>query len=511
LFLTLLLLNAAWSADTFQNQTFYYGDIHFQTGASGDGGASDMEGTCDEGDCGAIADITATALAAGLDFLAVTDHANGPNGANAYDFNEVLHEVLSAHVEGEFVVLPGAEFCCWQEEAGGPGHRNIYFFEDADFSELERDDFLPTNEDGSDVNGCEEMWGWMERMEETYGDVLLIPHHPARENSAVDWGCFDSRYTPTVEVYSYHGSSMGDGDNFDPLSNLEESGTVHTALDPEGYNHQMGFVAASDFHDSRPGQVCATDPERSGLHYGAGITVAVLGPGESFNRQALYRAFTERRTYATSGPMLPVSLKLRVDGVSNGRGMGSDVLLLPDQQVELILAIPPMYAPSVNKVILVTPTSERLINRSGRDWTATFSAADAPAWAYFRVEIDGSTFWGGDCADGGLGDAERIWLSPNWFTVVGAGDDTGGADTGDTGGAGGADSGTDSGDTGSAEGGDTGSTDTGSTDTGSTDTGSTDTGSDTGAGNASGGGDTADTGAGNASDGGDTADTGAGQ
>lgn len=92
-----LLAQTALAAETFEGRTFYFGDLHVHTGASGDGMAQDMGIACPSGVCGAVAGLGEEAWAQGLDFMAITDHTNGPAVSDEGDFNAVLAQVRALH------------------------------------------------------------------------------------------------------------------------------------------------------------------------------------------------------------------------------------------------------------------------------------------------------------------------------------------------------------------------------------------------------------------------------
>src|SRR5262249_30028684 len=141
-----------------------------------------------------------------------------------------------------------------------------------------------------------------------FGPMLLLPHHPALQSPmATDWSCYDAHFSPSVEVYSEHGSSEGGGSTFDPpWSTYVQSGSVDWALDPEGPDLELGFFGGTDSHDTKPGSVCDRDLMQLQFPYGGGLTVAVLPDGQRFDRAAIHDALVTRHTYETSGPLMPV-------------------------------------------------------------------------------------------------------------------------------------------------------------------------------------------------------------
>jgi hypothetical protein len=506
----LLLAGLAFAGEAFEGNTYYFGDLHAHTGASGDGGSSDL-GTCEEGaSCGSVAGMIDVVKAEGLDFFATTDHVNGRRRAPDDEaYATVFQTMLDGNEPGSFLTIPGAEVFFTLEDRTRLGHKVLLLFGDdealADFG------LTDAQHEGGDtdlLSSCEAIDTYMTDLQATWGDALLIPHHPAATRiMPTDWSCHSPQWSPAVEVYSSHGNSRSSEATFDPLEmGVSESGTVDMALDPSGYALELGFVGGTDSHDTLPGTTCSLDGVRSHA-YGGGLTAAVLPEGETLSRAALYQAIVDRRTYATSGVLIPVDLQVSIDGEVVA-GLGEQLEVDADQTLSVSAGVPEGYRDQVQSVYLVTPDGEALVDQ-GEDlrWTWAAGGDQAPEWAYFMLLVDGDLYYAdGACEDGGADTQERIWLSPNWFIVRTSGDtgDTGGGDTGDTGGVDTGDTGVppDTGDTGSPD-------DTG--DTGGSDTDDTGIPPDTGD---TGGGDTGDTGGGDTgdTDGGDTGggDTGGG-
>ena len=99
------------------------------------------------------------------------------------------------------------------------------------------------------------------------------------------------------------------------------------ATDGTPVNAVRGFVdmLATLIRTRRPDRLtCALDTEHSHHPYGAGLTAVVLPQGVPLTRTAIYEALIERRTYATSGPLLPVSVRYSTVGAQVGT-LGSDL------------------------------------------------------------------------------------------------------------------------------------------------------------------------------------------
>ncbi len=413
---------AAMAAEHFEGRAFYAGDLHAHTGASADGGAADL-GNC-RSDCGSVAELAESAREAGLDFLAVTDHANGAMSAGPELWAAVQAALAEAHdPEGGLVVVPGAEL--WFTENGHAlGHKNLYAFDDGlDLSRWTLDAVRFAGVD-TEVADCEAIWEWAASLEDRLGPVLLLPHHPGMAGDmGTDWSCHEvagaERLAPAVEVYSEHGNSLEVDADFDPLWNgYGRLTAVRWALDPDAFDLALGFVGGTDGHDTRPGAVCGTDGEHPEHPYGGGLTIAVLDETEVFDRSALYRAIVERRTYATSGPVIPVTLAFRSGGAELGT-MGEVLAVPTGQPLEVELRVPADDAPYVDEVRLVGRDLDTAMVPEGEGrWTAVLPWAEQPPYLYADLAVDGAAWWGEagiDCEDGGETDEEHVWLSPSWI------------------------------------------------------------------------------------------------
>jgi hypothetical protein len=416
-----LIACPAWASESFDGKVFYLGDMHAHSGASGDAASTDL-GDC-TGTCGSLEGIGETARANGLDFLALTDHVNGATASLPADFLTGIQRITTLHDPvGGFVTIPGADLIFKQTEtAVGYGHKTLLMFGETDaLSELVLDDVRPGPVDSTFVSECADIWAWMDELTATFGPALLVPHHPAMVlPMPTAWDCHNDTYAPTVEVYSEQGASLGLDDGYaTPWSGEFTAGTVADALNVHG--HQLGFVGGSDNHDTRPGDACATDSMQPDLPYGQGLTVAVLAEGELFDRDSLYRAFVSRQTYATTGPMVPIS----VEWSDNERVLGGmgEALVLSDGGTPVVeVRVPLDMASFIVEVWLHTSAGSLLADGPDVDgrWQALLYDAERPRWAYVEARVDGALWYASDtCEEGGFDSSERLWMSPSWFTYV---------------------------------------------------------------------------------------------
>ncbi len=413
-----------WAAEDFQDATYWVGDLHVHTGLSGDGQSSDLGDGCNEGDdCGAFGEVLQIAADNGLDFVSITDHINAEWALADEDFDTLWATQTGAVPDG-LLVVPGVELAMGTSEPAPLGHKNLYLFaDDEGLANLDLED-LRWNGVDVEIDSCEAGWDWLDALEERVGPLALLPHHPAGSSPMpVDWSCHDTRWQPAVEVYSRHGNATQKRTVFDPpMSGIVETGTVEHALDPTGFGHRMGFIGATDAHDTSPGRVCVDESDRK---YGGGLTLAVLPAGEPLTRTGVYDALTERRTIATSGPVLPVAVTYRSGETVLG-GLGDDLAVDHDRPLHVDVQVPTEHASFVLGVDLITPTETAAAEVSDEGWVGTLGKA--PVWVYVRVRVDGAAWWStrGGCHDAGVSDEERLWLSPSWRSTPGPVSDTGG-------------------------------------------------------------------------------------
>lgn len=410
------------ASELFDGHTFYLGELHAHTGASGDGGSSDLR-ACDDV-CGAVADLRSIAVSNGLDFFTITDHVNGGFAADAADFAVVMDRLRAENdVPHAFITLLGAEVQ-FKHLGSDLGHKSLLLFGSAsEVASFDRDGAQPfSGTDEDNIDDCSEIGDFIDRIRADYGDALLVPHHPALSKPmATDWSCHEESWAPLVEIYSEHGTSDRIDTDYDfPWEEPKETGTVEYALDPNRYGHRLGFIGGTDSHDTQPGSVCDLDAEYAEHPYGGGLTVVILDEGATFDRSGIYESLVARSTYATSGPLLPALVEYWV-GDTWLADMGQEPHLDEAQDIDVRLWVPAEMAVYVEQVILRLPngySDMTMVASDASTWSATLPADDLPPYVYPEVFIDGTSWYGeGVCNDGGDSDQERLWLSPTWFDV----------------------------------------------------------------------------------------------
>ncbi len=414
----LVVATIAQGAETFEGNAYYLGDPHLHTGISADGFSTDVGrpgGALER--VGSLAGAFDLAVDNGLDWLAISDHINGVHGAAQEDWELGQALVLAHDAEATGLLLvPAVEYFLRDTAPNwGTEHRNLYFF--ADNSELEALEWeeLVTGFDGSIT--CEDLGVWLDAMSASYGDLMLIPHHPSNL-APTNWSCFDETYTPAVEIYSGWGNALGGflGTWEPPIYGISPSTSVTRAMDEDRFGLRFGFWGGTDAHTTLPGDLCI-GIEESRVNTG-GLTVAMLDSSEEWSRATLHDAIIERRTYATSGPLLPLVLELYSQGALIGT-LGDEIQPAAGEDLQIELRMPADYEWAVATVLLSTPTDiYNFSHDTAGTWSLTLTSDEIPPWFYVAVQIDGLAWYGEDaCDDGGDDDLEWIWVSPTWIDV----------------------------------------------------------------------------------------------
>ena len=425
---------------------YYFGDLHVHTGLSLDGGSNDLN--CPWGEaCGDYSTVLVDARDLyRLDFMALTEHGNGPFQVEYLaDWETQLDDVLAANdPEGGFVTVPGVEIWLWHADGEIRDHRNLFLFAGAeDLEGLTLEELIPDDEAAPfTTDDCPVVFDWMEGVEAARGPALLLPHHPALQPpGATDWRCSDLRFNPAVENYSEHGNSQSasyDG-SFDSGEDAEQADSlVDHALALDGYGLKLGLISATDSHDTRPGSVCSTDPRfASKPNFGGGLSMVALPAGDPLDRSAIYQALLDRRTMATSGPRIPLDVQLWIDD-SPMAWMGEEAEASVEAILEVTAEVDPADAPYVVGASLVQPevsTTPMTEVEAGSFREPLTLAPGETAVVYVLVELDGAAYWDDaevDCDDGGDDAREFLWSSPIWIEIDPvAGDDDDDDDTDD--------------------------------------------------------------------------------
>jgi hypothetical protein len=252
---------------------------------------------------------------------------------------------------------------------------------------------------------------------------LSFAHHPAYAvPGATRWSVAANapdRET-LVELYSEHGSSEClDPDAPDCTFAINEGqfyvpeGSAQAAL---VLGYRLGFAAATDSHDGRPGSI--SDGPSSVAHWpdlvegnpglpatqysGGGLTGALVAAAD-LDATALFDAMDARNTVATTGPR--PALRVWARGQSGALYLPGSAIPSEDGPFDVYLGAEEMD-------VHTGATLDR-VSRVGAD-TAVVAAAEGPEfleswvpapgeWTYLRLHYRRE-----------LGGEDRVWVSP-WF------------------------------------------------------------------------------------------------
>ncbi len=188
---------------------------------------------------------------------------------------ELMRRTTAEYDEpGKFTPYLGWE---WTRHTRFGGHHNVLF--------REVKDQMPVS--GLSFPVLSELYAELHKRYES-DDVLVIPH----AHNPGDYRQSDPQLEPLIEIMSMHGSFQW----------FMEAYLSH--------GHEVGVVAASDDHLSRPGY---SAPNRNSLAQRGGLG-AVFAPEHS--RDAIFDGMKDKRTYATTGDRIILNLDV------NGTGMG---------------------------------------------------------------------------------------------------------------------------------------------------------------------------------------------
>lgn len=407
-----------------------WGDLHNHTNLSQDG--------CENADAGCLPDeslpgepVFARAEANGLDFAAITDHAEFSRyqrDADGIDLDvwERTKELVAAAETGPVVPILGFEWtasCRYQE--GEPEYEKVHrtvLLEDPGACAALR---VPScHTPGASVEaGAERYWytdldavllpNELEAALAAAGDLdgcaptrwIAFYHHPAEEIPAwVDWADPDNDVPGdvVVEIASQHGSSEcwdAGAEGCDWRHNTEHyvpEGSIQYALQ---LGKKLGFVGGTDNHEADPGNLERVgmvrntqvgDTANSQFTKGT-VTGVILPEALPLTRAALFDAIERRNTVAASWAF--EGLSVEATGPDGARWLPGD-------------DVPAAATPLTIAVTLDDPTVS--------SWTAELVAPDGTV-----APADQLTLAPGDARylriRAFVGEEEhRVWASP-WF------------------------------------------------------------------------------------------------
>lgn len=277
----------------------------------------------------------------------------------------VLHK-LSEYYDfpGEFVALHGYEWTgsdshdCAHD--GGPfGHVNVLGFEP-----LGPDDVHNPSEPFAPGNSLEKLWTVSAGRK-----CLTPPHHVVDLAHPYNWKFWSDKFEPFIEIFQ---DDRGSGEQADApgLTNSTRLAKPIWAVDALRQGRRFGFVAGGD---------------HSGVALG-GVWI------ESFTREALHRALSERCCYATTGQHAAIMF------TANDRPLGSTGAGAPADFRLIVGSVEPV----VRVEVLRNGTVVRVFddpNDSGRRIWSEPAATAGDFW-YCRIHWQ---------------NGELAWTSPVWL------------------------------------------------------------------------------------------------
>ena len=249
-----------WVREEIENRV-YWGETHGHTGFA------EGQGSVEEFFRFGLEDSR-------LDFLCLSEH---DIWLDAFEWQALKDLVIKYHQPGRFIPYLGYE---WTLDISRGGHHNILFR-------------TPDGRDmvaAQDANRLPLVYAGLHQANDPE-DVLIIPH----AHQSGNWAQSDPELEKLVEIYSQHGS-------------FEWFGNMYLQR-----GHEVGFIAASDTHQAKPGYNNAMfHPSPNGQFSGL---AAILAPSKT--NDAIFDAMRGLSAYATSGQ------RIILDANLNGAGMGT--------------------------------------------------------------------------------------------------------------------------------------------------------------------------------------------
>lgn len=146
--------------------------------------------------------------------------------------------------------------------------------------------------------------------------AFVIPHHIGYRQGyrGINWAAFSAEMSPVVEIMSFHGQSESSEGPYPYLHSMGPRHQQSTAQYGWAQGHLFGVIGSTDHHNAFPGS------------YGYGR----LGVwATALNRDAIWEAVAQRRTYALTGDRMEVAFAV------NGEPMGSVLPAAEERWIEV--------------------------------------------------------------------------------------------------------------------------------------------------------------------------------
>ncbi len=237
-----------------------------------------------------------------LGFVDISGHQGNDFQITDAFWQKIQDTTKAFNKSGKFVAFPGWE---WSGNTGLGGDRNVLYREEG--GPISRSSRALVSEADA-VNPCSEtVEDLFDRLDGCEQDVMLIAHVGGRY---ADLARHREGLEPAVEVHSAWG-------------------TFEWMLDDAfSRGYRVAIVANSDGHKGRPG---ASYPGASTFGSYGGLTCVLA---ESLDRDSVWRAYQERRVYATTGARIALDFATG-DGTQMGSVMDVDQNNVPEFHVSV--------------------------------------------------------------------------------------------------------------------------------------------------------------------------------
>lgn len=289
-----------------------------------------------------------------LDFVTHSEH---DTWLDAGEWDLIRRTSAEYDEPGKFIPFLGWE---WTRHTRFGGHHNVLF--------RNIEDQVPVS--GLEFPVLSSLYAELHERHDP-NDIVVIPH----AHNPGDFRQSDPQLEPIIEIMSMHGSFQW----------FMEAYLSH--------GHEVGVVAASDDHLSRPGY---SAPHRNSLAQRGGLG-AVLAPESS--RDAIFDSMKSKRTYATTGD------RIILDFDVNGTGMGQRGEFSETRQISgRAIGTAPIRSIQLLKndeviweeeyLLNNTPSAEQSLLVSFTSDPTPFYSGDAPrGWRHWRgtLAVEGAT------------------------------------------------------------------------------------------------------------------------
>lgn len=347
---------AQWLRDNGYNGKLLFGDIHGQSGLS------DGMGTIDQY-------YRRSRAKADLQFSCLTDHDCYPDWISQSEWELMRTTARIMNVDNEMTCLLSYEWTP-NEYQYDFGHKNVYYRDDNGdiFRSGDKSGITPTDLYASIKNY----------------KGMCIPHHPAADwgmvSAATDWSFHNDQVERLAEIMSRH-APYEDYESTSKYTKNIKKMPRHSVQDALARGYRMGFTAGSDSHQMEHGV--------------EGGIMAVFT--QTHDREGIWDAMYDRRTYGTTGARILVSLKV------NGHMMGSELTMQKDAPAHFEVSV--FGTQNVKVDLLRNNTVIRTWEPNSQHCDVAFDEMAASDSDYYYIRVIQP-------------DDHMAWCSPIWIDRV---------------------------------------------------------------------------------------------